>query len=248
MSVSLREIYGVNVVDTRGTELGVIDDVLFHPILPYAVGFSVKPPRVGGILKLKEKYLAFNSIRINEEGLVEVQGTRNKGDKAAWGEGAEKANAIDWELTIIYYGQDVVTKESRFLLGKLSDARFDIDTGLVTTVQVSDGMSADLMQGKRSFSGQLLRGFDLNNHALVVDEEARNIPLEGGVKEAAVETAERVVEGALKGAAAATVYAQKGLETALKSDTAKKTKSFFKKMAGDFKDAYDEEVKNSKGR
>lgn len=243
MSVSLREIFGVNVVDTRGNELGIIDDVLFHSILPYAVGFSVKPPRVGGILKLKEKYLAFNSIHINEEGLVEVQGTRSKGDKAAWGDGAEKANAIDWEQTVIYYGQDVVTNESHFLLGKLSDARFDIDTGLVTTVQVSDGMGSDLVQGKRSFPGQLLRGFDLDNHALVVDEAVKVIPLEGGAREAAAETAEKVVQGVLKGAASATVYAQKGLGTVLKSDGIKKTKSFFKKMADDFKDAYDEEAK-----
>lgn len=240
-SLSLREIYGVPVVDSQGNELGKIDDVLFHPLLPFALGFSVKQPRLGGLIALKEKYLSFNYIRINKEGLIEVIGEQKKGAKAAWGEGATKSQGIDWEDSVIYYGQEVYTEKRKTLLGKLSDARFNVDTGEVTTVQVSESASSDLMQGKRSFSGALVKGFDLDELRLIVDESVAKIPYEGGAKEKLAEAGEKALESTIKGAATATVYAEKGIKAALETKTGKKASSFFRKMAADFKEALDDD-------
>lgn len=258
-SLSLREIYNVPVVDAQGRELGHIDDVLFHPSLPYAVGFSVKAPRLGGLIKLPEKYLPFSAMRINAEGLVEVDAKVKLSSKALWGENS--TNEIDWDMTVIYYGQDVYTDKTSSFLGKLSDARFNLDTGEVSILQVSDGISSDLMSGKRSFSGSLVKGFNIPELRLYVDESVASLPFEGGAKEMASELgekasvlgekalegavkgaatatvyAEKGVEGAIKGVATATVYAEKGIKAALKTETGKKTAGFFKKFADEFKE------------
>lgn len=271
-TISLRQIYRCRVVDQTGNDIGVIDDVLFHPVEPFAVGFSVKPKRVGGIIPLPTRYLTFSMTEFDDEGNLRIkldvsgdvgQATIKRESKAAWGAKAERKTGILWDDTVIYYGQDVVTEEG-IRLGKISDARFDPETGSIVGMQVSDGPTSDLTLGKRDLQGEWVRGFNASLFAVTVDAQAGQVKYDGGAAQAAgqaaataekfanevaektAEVAAQAAEVAIQGAAKAAVYTERALKNAAKTETGVKAKKMFYSFAKSVKNAMDEAREDEK--
>ena len=258
-TVSLRQIYRCQVLNQKQELMGTVDDVLFHPTQPKAVGFSVKPYRLGGIVALPTKYLLFENARFNSEGQLSVvlDGAVPSDEKAqrkakmVWDARAEKQLGFSWDESVIYYGQLVYT-ENGHALGKISDARFDLATGELMVLQVTAGTTSDAMLGKRTIPGTLVRGFDSEVFGVVCANAAEDIELDGGMAEQAGKAAAEVAgvasvagkkmgDAAIKGAAHAAVYGERALKRAAQSQTGKKTKKWLTNFVGEIKDAMNED-------
>jgi len=174
--VSLREIYKCIVLDENGKRVGVINDVLFHPTEPRAIGYSVTPKRIGYVLKRSEKYLALNATNLTHDG--EIQVTVRKG---AWNKRAQKQLGFDWDDSVIWYGQHIHTCSGQHL-GRVSDALFSLEDGGVGAIEVTDGSISDVTLGKRTIPIHLIECFDLHNaYAIVVSDEAAHSKYQGGL-------------------------------------------------------------------
>lgn len=266
-TISLREIFRYQVVDSKGEPIGIVDDVLFHPVEPFAVGFSVKPTRIGGVIPLPMRYLTFAMTELNDENSIKIKidasekaskSSVKRQAKAAWGAQAERKTGILWDDTVIYYGQDVTTEEGT-RLGKICDARFDPETGEILALQVTDGTTSDLALGKRDITGAYIRGFDAARHSVVVSNEAARIEYDGGaaqtvgkaaataekaaaeIVDKTAEVAGKAAEVAIQGAAKAAVYTERALKNAAKSETGRKAKNMFFSFATSFRDAMQDE-------
>lgn len=240
--VSLREVYRCEVVDEKGRPVGWVQDVLFHPSDPTAVGYSVRPHLVSGVVPLPTRFLALDMTSLNDEGELAVVAK-----KAAWGKTAGRKLGFSWDDSVVWYGQRVET-ESGVLLGKVSDALFSLEDGSIGGFQLTAGTASDAALGKRSVPPSLVRGFDLERHAIVVENSAEHIVFEGGAAAAAGQkiaqasqqvekVAEKAAEATVVAAATATVYAQEAVKKAIKSPTGQKAKRWFGSVVADIKDA-----------
>ena len=107
-TVSLRQIYRCQVLNQKQELVGTVDDVLFHPTRPRAVGFSVKPFRLAGIVALPTKYLLFENAQFNSEGQLTVvldgeapaDEKQQRKAKVAWDARAEK-QLVKWRSTSV---------------------------------------------------------------------------------------------------------------------------------------------------
>lgn len=258
-TVSLRQIYRCQVLNQNQELMGTVDDVLFHPTKPQAVGFSIKPYRLGGIIALPTRYLLFENATFNAEGqlIVILEGqapTTDKERKAAkhvWDTRAEKKLGFSWDESVIYYGQEVHTQGGT-ALGKVSDARFDLASGMVSVLQVTAGTGSDALLGKRAIPGALVRGFDATTFAVICDNAAADILLDGGAAEqagrvvataaeAASDAGKKIGEVTIKGAAKAAVYGERAIKQAAQTPAGQKTKTWLKGFVKDFKDAMNDE-------
>lgn len=244
---SLLQFFRVAVYDSAGEQVGTIDDVLFHPTKPIVVGFSVKPLRVGGVVPLPVRYLRQSRIRVVEGGQIHVIPDEGQGDKAgkkasksAWGTAAEREQSYLWEETVIYLGQDVKTVSGEDL-GKISDLLFSPESGKILKVKLGAGAVNDIAQGTRTIEGSRIYGFSLENFAVMADDRAAMVELSGGATKAAKELGDQALHAAVKGAATATVYTQRGVEKALQTEAGKKAKSIFRQFKKDMKDALKDE-------
>lgn len=266
-TISLRQVYRCPVVNQHDADVGIVDDVLFHPTEPYAVGFSVKPHRIGGIIPLPMRYLTFAMAEFDTEGRLKVkvdalegvaESTITREAKSAWGAKAERRSGVLWDETVVYYGQEVVTEDGK-TLGKISDARFNPETGGIIALQITSGATSDLTLGKRTLAGELVHGFEPARHAVIVANEATQAQYGGGAAqttgkatasaekfaeemgEKAAVAAEKVGEAAIQGAAKAAVYTERALKAAAKSETGRKAKKMFSSFATNFKEALNDE-------
>jgi uncharacterized protein YrrD len=188
--VSLREVFKCIVLDTSGKRVGVIDDVLFHPTKPYAVGYSVTRDRLGYVVKLSEKYLALDGCELTLDG--ELQAV----EKDSWPKRAQKKFDFDWDDTVIWYGQHIHTNSGKHL-GKISDALFSLEDGSVGALEVTDGTISDVALGKRTIPVDMIERFDLDDmHAIIVSDEAVNCTYHGGLAVAAAHVTDKVQHAA----------------------------------------------------
>lgn len=265
VTVSLRQVYRCQVLNQKQELMGTVDDVLFHPTEPRAVGFSVKPHRLGGVIALPEKYLLFENTTFNDagqlvvalDGQIPMTDKERRQAKKAWNGSAEKRLGFSWDDSIIYYGQNVYTQDGT-LLGKVSDARFDLKSGAVSVLQVTAGTSSDALLGKRTIPGELVLGFDSSAFGVACKDEAKDITLDGGgavqagkvvaaaseavatAGEVASEAGKKLGDAAIKGAAKAAVYGAKTAKQVAQSPVGKKTKKWFADFVQEFKDGMNE--------
>jgi len=189
--VSLREVYKCIVLDADGNKVGVIDDVLFHPTEPVAVGYSVTPTRIGHVIKRSDKYLALDATDLTVDG--EIQATLKKD---AWNKRAAKELGFSWDDSVIWYGQHIHTRSGQHL-GRVSDALFSLEDGSVGAIEVTDGSLSDATLGKRTIPVALIECFDLDDmYAIVVKDEAAKCTYHGGLAVTAAHITDRVVDAA----------------------------------------------------
>jgi uncharacterized protein YrrD len=190
--VSLREVYKCNVLDADGKKVGVIDDVLFHPTRPVAIGYSVTPIRIGHVIKRNDKYLALDATELTVDGEIAATCKKN-----AWNKRAEKTfDEFEWDDTVIWYGQHIHTRDGRHL-GRVSDALFSLEDGSVGAIEVTDGSLSDATLGKRTIPVGMIERFDLDDmYAIVVKDEAARCTYHGGLAVTAAHLTDRVVDAA----------------------------------------------------
>lgn len=175
-NVSLREIYKCPVIDGDGTEIGLIDDVLFHPFEPRAIGYSVRPTVGWESLFVSHRYLALDTTSVTDDGMIKVVL-----DKQAWGKKAEKQLGYSWDESVIWYGQHVHTIGGQHL-GRISDALFSLESGRLAAIEITDGTISDVSLGKRTVVADEVLKFDLEDvHGIIVADEAASAPYAGGL-------------------------------------------------------------------
>ena len=240
--VSLREVYRCTVLSPEGKDVGTVIDVLFHPTEPRAVGYSVRPSIISGIVPLPTKYLALDKTSLSDDGALAVVAK-----KSAWGRSAQRAQGFEWDDTVIWYGQHIET-ESGEQVGKVADCLFSLEDGSAGDVQVSGGTTSDVTLGKRRIPASDIIGFSPTRHCILVRDGAACTQFEGGAADVAgravgkvTATAaihgEKAAEAVVVAAAKATVYTQAAVKRAAKSDAGKKAKSWFSAIVNDVKDA-----------
>ncbi|MCL2491868.1 MAG: PRC-barrel domain-containing protein [Coriobacteriia bacterium] len=235
--VSLREIYKCIVLDVDGKKVGVIDDVLFHPTEPRAVGYSVTPTRIGKVIKRSDKYLSLDATDLTLDG--EIQAVLKKD---AWNKRAEKQFDFAWDDTVIWYGQHIHTIGDEHL-GRVSDALFSLEDGSVGAIEVTDGSISDVTLGKRTIPVGMIERFDLDDkYAIVVKDEAARCIYHGGLAVTAAHVTDRVQKAAKVVVEQAPVVAKATPKVAAKIVKAapRKTGRWIGELKKNFKEGYDE--------
>jgi uncharacterized protein YrrD len=184
--VSLREVYKCIILNQNGKRIGVVDDVLFHPTEPRAVGYSVTRDRLGHVIKRSDKYLALDSTELTCDGEIAAI------EKDAWDSRAEKQMDFEWDDSVIWYGQHIHTRSGQHL-GRISDALFSLEDGSVGAIEVTDGTISDVTLGKRTIPVGMIERFDLDDmYAIVVSDEAAKCTYHGGLAVTAAHITDRV--------------------------------------------------------
>ena len=201
--ISLREIYRTAIIVEKPNGkvklLGRIDDVLFGAGDLLAVGFSVKRPRVLGVVRRKPINIAREVLapaQSDEDALTLVAG--GKAGQPPAGAGSD----FDWERTVILYGLPVYTTENE-RLGKVSDALVRTADGSLAGLEVSAGTASDATLGKRTLPAAYVLRFleapsEAAPHVLLVDAAAKNCAYAGGLAALAGKASGKMNEAAEK--------------------------------------------------
>jgi len=236
----LRELDRVAVYGEKSKKTGArkrvgrLVDVLFHPTEPRVVGFTVERPDVLLMIRRSDRYVALDRTSILKDRVV-VEGP------AAWGGAAAKRLDISWERTVVWLGMPVRT-ESGTALGRVRDARFDESDGRLESLDLTEGVAADTALGTREFSASMVRGFE--GDAVVVSDEVKSVPTDGGAAAVAGKGAARAKVGAEQAAVAAgkaakvaAAYGKSAVKAASKNPNTKKAIGFLKNMTDKVVDA-----------
>ena len=235
--VSLREVYKCIVLDANGKKVGVIDDVLFHPTQPRAVGYSVTPVRIGHVIKRHDKYLSLDATDLTADG--EIQAVLKKD---AWNKRAEKSFDYSWDDTVIWYGQHIHTRSNEHL-GRVSDALFSLEDGSVGAIEVTDGSLSDVTLGKRTIPVEMIEQFDLDDmYAIVVSDAAARCTYHGGLAVTAAHMTDKVQNAAKVVAEQAPIVIKATPKVAVKVAKAapRKTGRWVGSIKKSFREGYDE--------
>ena len=120
--------------------LGKVHMAVFSPGGSRLVGFTVKQPDVAGMVRRPDLFVALDSWRPTEGGLLVTNG------KDSYDERARSRLGIDWDRCIMWTGMDARTVSGR-ALGYVSDVEFDSQTGSVSSFLVGDGSVAQSLVG-----------------------------------------------------------------------------------------------------
>lgn len=180
-------------------KVGRIHAFAFHPSKAQLVGFLVKRPDVALMFRREDTFVAFNGFDLLEDdGGSQVIVVRES--PQAQGRGATKALGLNLDNCVIWIGLPAMTPSGQSL-GTVDGVEFDPETGRVTSVEVSQGATANTLLGRRVIPGNLMLGFrrgmgtqlflaDDDDDpeslgAVIVNEQALDLPVEGGVAEKA---------------------------------------------------------------
>ncbi len=180
-------------------KVGRIHAFVFHPSKAQLVGFLVKRPDIALMFHREDMFVAFNGFDLlQDEGGSQVIVVRE--DPQAHGRGAMKALGLNLDNCVIWIGLPAMTPSGQSL-GMVDGVEFDPKTGRVVSVEVSQGATANTLLGRRRIPGRLMLGFrrgmgtqlllaDDDDDpeslgAVIVNEQALDLPVEGGVAEKA---------------------------------------------------------------
>lgn len=237
---STKKLTGLRAVtQAKGKKIGKVRRFVFHPSEKRVIGFTVKRPDAALMFHRKDLFVALNGFYL-EDGQVVV-----KDEASATDHGAIKALGVDWDACVIWVGMPVVTQSGQFL-GYVDEVTFDSQTGAVHSFKTENGAANDVILGKRTVPGKLVKGFKrgigmaiapmgqyngedpdeaAETGAILVADEVLDLSAEGGAAAAAGKATAVVADKAKKGAAkakdAASAQAQRAKPTAKK--VAKKT-------------------------
>lgn len=166
----------VPLVGADGRHLGTIAEVLFHPAEPRVVGFSVRLPRIGGVIQRQERYVPLAMCRPGS-GTVAFAGRRLPSLASS-----ERAIGWSWEETVQWRGMPVAGA-SGSVFGSVSDVVFEWSTGAVESIQISTGVLGDAAVGKLTAPAAVVTGY--RDGAVRLDCEYADLRAEGGAAKAA---------------------------------------------------------------
>lgn len=180
-------------------KLGRIHALVFHPNKAQLVGFLVKRPDLALMFRREDAFVAFNGFDVMEDDkgspVIVV-----KDDSAATGKGALKALGVKLDDCVLWIGLPVIC-ENKKDLGVVDSIDFDPPNGRVSEITISNGATANALLGRRKIPASMIKGFRLGvgaklnipdaesesdvHGAIIVDDEAANLPVVGGAAESA---------------------------------------------------------------
>ena len=169
--------------------VGKVHQVVFAPNGKRVVGFLVRRPDVGGMIKRRDAFLALDSFVATDSGLVVTR----KSD--GLDEAAIERLGLNWDACILWRGMDARTSDGKDL-GWVSDVEFDAKTGVVHNFLVSDGAIAQSLVGNVVIPNDMLIGYQ--DGYMVVDAAVAGSPLDGGLAARAGEGYARAKQGGKK--------------------------------------------------
>lgn len=195
------------------SRMGRVHMVVFSPTGTQVVGLLVKRPDIAGMVRREDAFVALDSLRPCDGGLMVTRPDDGLDDAA------RRRLDFDWDACVIWTGMDARTVDGK-RLGYVSDAEFDLDGGQVRAFSVGDGGVARSLVGSVMVPPSMVRGY--HDGYMVVDAEAAGLELSGGMaaragvgyakaKIAGKEVAEKAkVEGAKAAAAASKAAGEAG--------------------------------------
>lgn len=214
--VTTKEFAGKRVVDNKkGKRIGKVRHFVFHPSEKRCIGFLVKRPDAALMFHRKDLFVALGGFHLDDEGSVVVHD-----DSDATEKGAIKALGVDWNNCVLWVGMPVMTTGGE-MLGYVDVVTFNPVTGAVSNLSVENGAANDAIVGKRVVPAEYVKGFkrgqgvalveagayqgedaeeNVERGAIMVSDEALDLPIQGGVA-AAAGKASAVVAGKAKGGA-----------------------------------------------
>lgn len=166
----------------RLSKLGRVHMAVFSEDGRRVVGLLVKRPDVVGMVARPDVFLALDSFECVEGGL------RVGRSEGAFDDDARKRLGLDWDACVLWAGMDARTRSGRDL-GFVSDAEFDLATGVVTKFLVGDGGISRSLVGSREIPPRLVLGY--SDGYMVVADDASQIGFNGGAAARAGEATAR---------------------------------------------------------
>lgn len=171
--------------------LGRIHFPVFTPSGDRLVGFMVTPPEVAAMVKLPDRFVAFDAISVYEGVLVVAD------RKDAYDQGAARRLNINLDTCLIWTGMDVITT-SGTKLGYCADTSFNPKTGAVEYFSLTRGATASALLGDVQMPASYLRGY--RDGFMVVDDAAASLENVGGAAAKAAEVSVVVGDKVKRGA------------------------------------------------
>lgn len=178
-------------------KLGRIHAFVFHPERPKFVGILVKRPDIAWMFRREDSFVAYNGFDILEDDKgKDILVVKDSAD--AIGKGALKAQNVKLDDCLLWLGL-AVTCEDGTGMGVIDSVEYDPVTGDVIEMAISQGATANALLGKRIVPSEMIKGFKLGagsklnmpqgigedevRGALILDNEAKELPVVGGVAE-----------------------------------------------------------------
>ncbi len=248
--VTTKELAGKRAIDDKkGKRIGKVRRFVFHPTEKRCIGLLVKRPDAALMFHRKDLFVSLAGFHFDGEGNVVVHGDADATDK-----GAVKVLGVNWDMCVIWVGMPVMTASGE-LLGFVDTVTFDRKTGAVHSLTTENGAANDAILGKRTIPASYVRGFrrgqgvalveageyqgedpdeQVERGAIMVSDEALDLPIQGGVAAAAGKATAVVADKAKKGASQAKVGAAKAKKVVdAKLEEAKPTQEKLASAAGD---------------
>ena len=193
--VTTKDFMGLRAVsETKGKKIGKVRRAVFHPTERRCIGLMVKRPDAALMFHRKDLFVKLDGFHVADGEMVV-----HDGDAAATDRGAVKALGVNWDACVIWVGMPVMTRSGAFM-GYVSDVEFDRVTGEVARIFAESGVASDALLGKRVIPGSYVKGFRLGQGmsvasvgsagseeddealkgAIMVADEAADLPVEGG--------------------------------------------------------------------
>lgn len=225
--ISTKELTGLRVVGSKPSKkdpeatrkIGKVRACVFHPQEKRFVGVIVKRPDAAMMFHRKDLFVAYNGYELLDGRLVVSD------DKDATDAAACRAMGISWDDCVLWVGLPVITQDGTEF-GIVGDIVFDRHTGAVERLEVNAGATANALLGVREIPASMIKGFRRGigaalttydeegeeplRGAILVDNAAKGLEVEGGLAEKAGEAtavvgnkAHEVVDDVVKPAAQA---------------------------------------------
>lgn len=199
--ITTHELTGARVAGGKNGQkrIGKVRRFVFHPKEKRCVGFIVKRPDLLWMFRRKDKFVSIEGYDLID-GRVVIRDVPEATDRAAC-----KALGIDWDACVLWIGLPVMTEDGSSF-GVVGNVTFNRITGTVESFDTDSGATANALLGKRTVPADLIVGFrrgmgaalaqvgeegqqsdDVVLGAIMVSDEAKELPAEGGVAEKAGE-------------------------------------------------------------
>lgn len=194
--ITTHELTGVRVVGGKnGTKrIGKVRRFVFHPKEKRCVGFIVKRPDLLWMFRRKDKFVSIDGYDI-EDGRIVIRNVPEATDRSAC-----KSLGVNWDDCVLWMGLPVMTQDGQDL-GLVGSVTFNRLTGTVDSLETNSGATSNALLGKRTIPASMVAGFkrgmgaalakadgaddEVELGAILVADEALDLPVEGGVAEKA---------------------------------------------------------------
>ena len=213
---STRDLSGMRVLGggSRESRIGKVARFIFHPSEKRCVGFVTKRPDLALMFHRADMFVPLDAFEVRDDTIYIT-----KEGKDATGPAAVKRLGLNWDFCVMWEGMPLI-KESGEELGHIGDIVFSAKTGEVVSVAAERGATAKTLLGQMVIPKEQIIGFKLGigveladewieqedgteellRGAILVSDSVNLSNTEGGIAEAAGQSAARAQDKVRKAA------------------------------------------------